>query len=446
MYAPIRIAAEPGQHHIVIVGGGAGGLELATRLGDRLGRSGKATITLVDCARTHIWKPLLHEVAAGVLMPAETEISYLAQARWHHFHFRMGRMQGLDRAQREIYLAATLDEQGREIIPARIIHYDTLVLAVGSVANDFGTPGVQENCFTLDRAEEAVALHERLINMFLEANTQPGPLRPGQLTVAIVGAGATGVELAAELHGTTRELTAYGLDRIDPERDVRIVVIDAMDRILPGLPPRLSQAVAGQLHELGIDTLTQQRVAEVTHQGVRLVSGQLIPSELVIWAAGIKGPDFLAHLDGLEVNRANQLVVEQTLQTTRDANIFAFGDCAACPQPGSDRPVPPRAQAAHQQANLLVQSMQQRIRHLPLPVYVYRDYGSLVSLGRYSTVGNLMGSISRHSLFIEGQIARFVYWLLYKKHQNVLMGMPKVVLLTLGRIFGHPARPRIKLH
>src|SRR6266581_8584740 len=239
-------------HRIVVVGGGAGGLELATRLGDKLGRRGKADVTLIDKAPTHLWKPLLHEIAAGSMDLGHHELDYLAQAHWHHFHYRTGEMVGLNRNRREVLVGPVVEEDGTEVTPARGYPYDTLVLAVGSVTNDFGTPGAAEHAICLETPEQAARFHRRLVNACLRAQNQNEPLRPGQLQVAIVGAGATGVELAAELHKSTRELVAYGLDRIEPDRDVRIHLIDAAPRILPALPERLSRAAAGLLAKLGV--------------------------------------------------------------------------------------------------------------------------------------------------------------------------------------------------
>nr|HQT26455.1 FAD-dependent oxidoreductase [Burkholderiales bacterium] len=230
------------QHRIVIVGGGAGGLELATRLGDRLGKRGMAAVTLVDRKRTHLWKPLLHEVAAGSMDIDEHELEYLAQARWHHFRYRLGAMEGLDRKSKEITVAPSLDEEGREVIPRRRFGYDTLVMAVGSTTNDFGTPGVLEHAISLDTSEQAERFHRKLVNACLRAHTRPGPISAGELDVAIVGGGATGVELAAELHKTMRELAAYGLDQIEPDKDIRITIIEANSRILSALPERISNA------------------------------------------------------------------------------------------------------------------------------------------------------------------------------------------------------------
>ena len=433
-------------HQVVIVGGGAGGLELATRLGDSLGRKGKASITLIDRTRTHVWKPLLHEIAAGSMNPDKHELEYLAQAHWHHFHFRLGNMDGLDRAKREVTVAPYYDEDGEEIIPRRVFKYDTLIIAVGSTTNDFGIAGVREHAIALDTQEQAERFHRRLHNALVRAQTQAEAIQPGQLEVAIVGGGATGVELAAELHNTTRELAAYGLDKIDPDKDVKISLIEASDRILPVLPPKLSHAVDMELRKLRVHVYTSERVTEVSEKGVHTHSGRFIPSELVVWAAGIKAPDFLANLDGLETNRINQLVVRQTLQTTVDDNIFAFGDCAACPWPGHNMNVPPRAQSAHQQASMLVKSVKRRIAGKPMPEYIYRDYGSLVNLGRYSTVGNLMGAITGGSVFIEGMMARFMYESLYKMHLMTLHGFFTMFLQSMARFITRRTEARVKLH
>ncbi|MEZ0231634.1 MAG: NAD(P)/FAD-dependent oxidoreductase [Methylophilaceae bacterium] len=433
-------------HHIVIVGGGAGGLELATRLGNSLGRKGKAAITLIDRNRTHVWKPLLHEIAAGSMNPDKHELEYIAQAHWHNFRYRLGSMDGIDRAKKEVYVTPYHDEDGHEIIPRRVFKYDTLIIAVGSTTNDFGIAGAKEHSIALDTQVQAERFHRRLHNAVVRAQTQVDPIQAGQLEVAIVGAGATGVELAAELHNTTRELTAYGMDKIDAEKDIKISIIEASDRVLPALPPRLSLAVEEELKKLHVHVYTGERVTEVTEKGVYTHSGRFIPSELVVWAAGIKAPDFLSNLDGLEANRINQLVVKGTLQTTVDDNVFAFGDCAACPWPGHDGNVPPRAQSAHQQSSLLVKSMKRRLAGKSLPEFVYRDYGSLVNLGEYTTVGNLMGSVSGGSLFIEGFFARFMYQSLYKMHLMALHGFFVMVLQTLARLITRRTEAKIKLH
>ena len=435
-----------GLHRIVIVGGGAGGLELATRLGDKLGRRGKADITLIDKARTHLWKPLLHEIAAGSMDLGHHELDYLAQAHWHHFNYRTGEMIGLNRFHREVQVGSVVEENGTEVTPARSYQYDTLVLAVGSLTNDFGTPGVVEHAVRLETPEQAARFHRGLVNACIRAQSQTEPLKPGQLQVVIIGAGATGVELAAELHKTTRDLVAFGLDRINPDKDITLYLIEAAERILPALPRRISDAAADLLRKLGVRVYTSARVAAVMPNAIKLADGRTIAAELVVWAAGVMAPAVLKNIDGLETNAINQLVVRQTLQTTRDDNIFAIGDCAACPWPEKAATVPPRAQAAHQQATHLYEQLQRRLAGRLVKPWHYQDFGSLVSLGEYSTVGSLMGKLVGRSLFLEGYFARVMYVSLYKMHEYKLHGFIKVALDTVVRLITRRTEPQVKLH
>ncbi len=433
-------------HHIVIVGGGAGGLELATRLGDALGKKNIAEITLIEKSRTHFWKPHLHELAAGSVDLDIHELDYLAQSYWHGFRYRIGEMTGIDREKQLVYVAPYIDDEGNEVTEARSFYYDTLVIAVGSQTNDFGTPGVSQHAVALESTAEADRFHRRLVNAFLRAHAQSTPLRPEQLQVVIVGAGATGVELAAELHNATRDLVAYNLDRIEPDKHINIHLVEASNRILPALPTRVSDAAHKMLTKLNIQLHTGIAVAEVMDNSVRLANGVIIPAELVVWAAGVKAPQFLTQL-GLQTNSINQLMVKQTLQTIDDPKIFAIGDCAACAwtsHPG--KWVPPRAQAAHQQSNHLIKELPKWIRGESLRDFHYRDFGSLVSLGEYTTVGNLMGNFAGGNLWVEGLFARYMYISLYKLHEMALHGFWKMALTTLSRFISRRTVPHVKLH
>jgi len=438
------------QHKIVIVGGGAGGLELATRLGQTYGLRQRALITLVDKNRTHIWKPKLHEIASGSMDLGDHEVDYMAQAHWNHFTFRIGELKGLDRINKTIELAPYVDEDGRDVTPTLYIDYDTLVICIGSLSNDFGTQGVKEYALKLETQFDAKSFHSRMVNACIRAHNQKEIIHKRQLHVAIIGAGATGVELAAELHRTTREVVAFGLDRIDVDKDIKVSLIEAADRILPALLPRLSLATEQLLSRLGVQVLTNSKVMEVTPTGIRLADGREIESELVVWAAGVKAPDFLKDFSGLETNRINQLVVHDTLQTTRDPDIFALGDCAACPCSDADGGragiVPPRAQAAHQQATHMWKQIQRRLASQPLKPYRYKDFGSLVSLGKFSTVGNMMGGLIGKSLMIEGYFAKLMYLSLYKLHELAIHGTLKTTLFTLSRMITKQTNPTVKLH
>jgi NADH dehydrogenase len=438
-------SAEPQLHRIVVVGGGAGGLELVTRLGDRLGRHGRAQVALVDGALTHVWKPLLHEFAAGTLSIDHDALDYAAQARRHHFTFRLGAMEGLDREHHEVIVAPSYDERGVEITPRRRIGYDTLVIAVGSMNNDFGTPGVREHTIRLETKDDADRFHRQLIDTCIRANSTPTSSGHGAVSIAIVGGGATGVELCAQLHSATRALAWYGLERIDPDRDVRIVLIEAGGRILPALHERLSKAALDLLHDLGIEVMTGRRVTGIDAAGVMLDGGERVDADLKVWAAGIKAPDFLKDIGGLETNRLNQLVVRDTLQTTRDDAIFALGDCAAAPLPDA-KTVPPRAQAAHQEASLLARSLRARIDGRPLLAFHYHDFGSLVSFGEYTAIGNVIGQITGRNLWVAGRFARLMYWSLYRMHLLALHGVVRLALDTVADWLKRRDEPRVKLH
>ena len=437
---------------IVIVGGGAGGLALATQLGKRLGKIGLAEITLVDAARTHVWKPLLHQLAAGSFDTHAEEIEYLAQARWNYFKFRLGSLVGVNRSEKTVQLAASYDSAGREITPAQALAYDTLVVAVGSQTNDFGTLGAAEHTIKLDSPQAAKHFNDRLINACIRAQTVTRAVGSGRLTVAIVGGGATGVELAAELHASARVLGHYGFDHINPEKDLQIVLVEAGPRLLAQLPERLGESALRELRKLAVEVHTNEKVVEVTEGSLKMASGKVISSTITVWAAGVKAADFLktfgAAADGsgaLETSKLNQLLVNGNLQTTQDTNIYAFGDCAACQQPDGTW-VPPRAQAAYQQAMYLARTLPQSMSGKPVAPFVFTDQGSLVSLAEYSSVGSLMGSLTKGSFFIEGQLAKIMYWALHKQHQLALGGIRKTALITLSEMIDRTHRPRIKLH
>ncbi|MDD5035191.1 MAG: NAD(P)/FAD-dependent oxidoreductase [Methylococcaceae bacterium] len=441
-----KTTGNPALPRIVIVGGGAGGLELATRLGQNLGKKQRAEITLIDCSHTHIWKPLLHEVAAGTLDSHDDELSYLAHARAHHFRFVLGRLSGLDRQNQRVEIAAMVNERGEEIVPARSQAYDILVIAIGSICNDFGIAGVAEHCQFLDTTEQAELFQQHLLEAYLRAHAQGGVRNQGELDIAIVGGGATGIELSAQLHQATLLLSAYGLDNVKPS-DIKLHLIEASPTLLPELPARMSEATVAQLKAIGVNLYLGERVVEVNEAGVKTQSGLFIPAATRVWAAGIKAPDCLRGIGGLESNRINQLLVRRSLQTTLDEDIYAIGDCAACPWPekGPQASVPPRAQSAHQMASLAYENILRRLNRQEQKDYVYTDYGSLVSLGKYSTVGNLMGNLMG-SVMIEGAIARLVYLSLYKMHQMALFGPFRVALLVISNFFRSRLRPKIKLH
>ena len=428
-------------HKILIIGGGAAGLELATHLGHALGKKDLAEVTLLDATSTHIWKPLLHEVASGTLAEAE-EIEYLSQAHRNHFRFRLGRMEGLNRETQEVIVSPTFNDKGVELIPRRVLKYDTLVLSVGSVSNTFGIKGVDQHCMFIDTTTQAYRFQKQLVETYyIKSYAGQNSLKDKPLSIVIIGAGATGVELSAELHEVTKLLATYGLEDSDK---VKITIIEAATQLLPALPPRLSIATQQQLVKLDIQLKLGRRVTEVTETAVHTHDGEVFEADLKVWAAGIKAPDWMKNLDGLETNHINQLVVDQTLKTSDD-NIFAIGDCAACVWEGHGGNVPPRAQAAHQQASAVAKTIVNRLKNKPAVKFVYHDYGSLVSLGKFTTVGSLMGSLMG-TVSVGGFIAYIVYLSLYKMHQVAIHGYFRTAMLSLSNLFRRSTHAKIKMH
>jgi NADH dehydrogenase len=431
---------------IVIVGGGAGGLELARRLGAKYGRQ-RHDIILVDRNRTHIWKPLLHEVAAGSLDANLDEVGYRSHChRWGYRYF-FGTLAGIDREARLVRIAPLLDEDGTELIAAHTIRYDWLVLAIGSVTNDFGTPGAAAHCMMLDDRDQADRFRNRLLNHCLSVSRAMSldPAADPHVRIAVVGGGATGVELCAELYNAAAALRHYGLEVFDESR-LEVTLIEAGPRILPALPEKLAAAAQQELEALGVRVLTGTRVTEVTARAILTADGQAIESELKVWAAGVRAPDVLDGIGGLETSRNGQIVVRPTLQATRDDRIFAIGDCCYFVAEGADRPVPPRAQAAHQMAATAFTNIVRSLGGRPLVPFVYKDHGSLVALSRYSTVGSLMGNLIGGRMAIEGRLARFVYVSLYRMHLIAIHGWWKgVTMIALGHV-NSIIRPRLKLH
>lgn len=427
---------------IVVVGGGAGGLELVSRLSRTLGKKKLAEIILVDRHPTHVWKPLLHEVAAGVIDKNSDGVDYSIHAARLNYHFQLGCMSFIDHKQKSITLDPLYDDKGYVLLPKREINYDYLVLAIGSVSNDFGTPGVSELTYFLDSLTQAERFHKALLNQLLRINQQADVSK--SLEVAIVGGGATGTELAAQLHHVANLARSYGMPKMSAER-LNISIIEAGERILPALPERIANSARGALRKLGIKVLEGTRVAKAQSTGFVTSEDKLIKADLMVWAAGVKAPDFIQSLDIFETNSAQQILVTPELKCTVDSNIYALGDCCGFKQEDGSW-VPPRAQSAHQMATIVGTNLINTFKNKPLKSYKYTDYGSLVHLSKYSTVGSLMGSLSSGSMFVEGRLARLVYISLYNMHQFAVHGWFKGVLVLMSRKVSNLVGTRLKLH
>ena len=426
---------------IVVVGGGAGGLELVTKLGHQFGKSKQAEVILVDRSFTHIWKPLLHEVATGSLDVNTDGINYRAHAAKHYYKFQLGNVIAVDPDSKKLTLQEIRDDKDHSVLPERTVKFDTLIMAVGSVSNDFGTPGVAEHCYFLDSHQQAERFQQALLNQFLRINQQG---EDSHLNIAIVGAGATGVELSAELFHVADLLRTYGMPLMSGKR-IRVTLVEAGPRILPALPDRIANNARKELAKLGVELKENTRIVSASDEGLTTADNELIRADLMIWAAGVKAPDFIKQIPGFQTTRTNQIVVKGTLQVPNYDKIFVIGDCCACQQPNG-KMVPPRAQSAHQMADIVFANIKAQYRSEPLNDYIYKDYGSLVNLSRYSTVGSLMGNLMKGSMFVEGRIARFVYVSLYRLHLIAIHGWFKAMIIMAAQRIAKVVKPKLKLH
>ncbi|MBN9230758.1 MAG: NAD(P)/FAD-dependent oxidoreductase [Legionella sp.] len=431
---------------IVIIGGGAGGLELVVRL-CRVAKKYSLDVILVDRQLKHLWKPLLHEVAAGTFNSYQDEIDYISYAYQHGFQYHYATLEEINHKEKWINIyPCQLD--GENHVKTTKINYDLLILATGSQVNDFNIPGVREHCLLLDDLAQAELFHQVIMQEVIKKN-QLHPAQDHKIQINIIGGGATGAELAAELNFALTHTFKYLGKGVKSKDDspFQITVIDSAPRLLSMLPERVSRQATEYLLKNNINIILGTQINEVTNKGLKTSTQQFIDSSITVWAAGVKANNYKVKHD-LEMNKLYQFCVNQHLQTTRDPNVFAFGDCASCPQTdqeGNAYNVPPRAQAAHQQAILLSQSIPRLLQGKPILPFIYKDYGSLISLSPHNAVGVIMSRLTQN-FFLKGLFARFTYWSLYKKHLLLIKGTKYVFLSTVIDFLMKKQRPEIKLH
>ena len=428
---------------IVVVGGGAGGLELACKLGRKLGRS---KVMLVDSRLYHIWKPSLHEVAAGTLDIHQEGLSYQMLAHDNGFTFVYGALVGLDATAKRLRVGPVSSAGQEDVLLERSIDFSKLVIAVGSSANYFGVPGAIEHTISLNATEDAERFRQKLLRLLSIADQAKGAGRDAQVDIVIIGGGATGVELAAELREASAAYASYGFEHLEALRDVHITLLEGAARILAPLPERVAHAALALLQQRDIKVVTGCTVSAIEHGQVRDAAGHTYRADLCVWAAGIRAPEWLATL-GLPTNRAGQLLVDDRMQVKGCSDIYALGDCAACLD-STGKAVPPRAQAAHQQADFLRQTfLRQAAGKAPQARgYRYTDYGALVSIGSNTSVGSLMGALRGLNWFVEGFFARMMYLSLHLLHHAAVLGPVRTGLLAVARFLIRRTTPLVKLH
>jgi NADH dehydrogenase len=404
---------------------------------------------LVDSRLYHIWKPSLHEVAAGTLDIHQEGLSYQMLAHDNGFTFVYGPLIGLDPARRRLTVGRVATDAQEEVLPERSIDFASLVLAVGSTSNYFGVPGAAEHTISLNATEDAERFRLKLLRLLAVAEQEKSEGRPAAIDIVIIGGGATGVELAAELREASSVYASYGFEHLHALRDVHLTLLEGAQRILAPLPERVSGAALALLEQRKIRVVTGCKVTAIEQTRVLDADGNAYPSDLCVWAAGIRAPEFLSTL-GLPTTRNGQLEVDGWLRVKGFDHIYALGDCAACID-RDGKPVPPRAQAAHQQADFLLQSflLQAAAKPPQKQAYVYTDYGSLVSMGSTTSVGSLMGALrglSWFSWFVEGFFARMMYLSLHLLHHRAVLGTVRTGLLALARFLIRRTTPLVKLH
>ncbi|MCH1928600.1 NAD(P)/FAD-dependent oxidoreductase [Shewanella sp. A25] len=424
---------------IVIVGGGAAGLALASKLGRKYGGGDKVDVCLIDKSPIHIWKPKLHEVAVGVIDQSIEGLLYRDHGLKNGYRYIRGELESCDPVNKTIQLAAVNNDSGELLLDPRQINFDYLVFALGGVSNSFNTKGAEQHCIFLDSLEKANLFHQKLLDALLQLNeTQE------KVSIGIVGAGATGVELAAELHHVIESVKEYGYLNISKQH-LEVHLIEASPKILPQLPERVSSRAQAVLDKIGIRLHIGVQVKEVTKEGFITQDGNVIPANLKVWAAGVKGPDAFARFSELPITPRNQIEVDTCMRVKGHTDIYALGDCALLTL-DSGKVIPPRAQAASQMADTLFDNIVNRLQGKAEKPFIYKDYGSLVSLSRFSAVGNLMGNLRSGSFFVEGHIARMMYISLYQRHLASLYGWFSAIVYRVAQKLLKWHRPKLKLH
>lgn len=386
---------------VVIVGGGAAGLELASLLGRSV--NSQDEIILVEGETHHYWKPRFHEIAAGTFDHDLDTLCYFSHGAKNGYRHYQARMTDIQREERKLLVYKPNGETDT-------LSYDYLVIAIGAISNDFATKGASEHCLFLDTPEQARDSWQQISSL----------LRSGdQRSVNIVGAGATGLELAAELAKVSGNLSQ------NPHAaKLTINLIEASDRVLPNSPIKMSEQAHKKLEQYQVNVMLNTRIASVDQQGMTTSDGQTLNADIQFWAAGIKAPNWLNNIGGLESNKANQLMVQQTLATTLDPSIFSLGDCAAIPQANGDM-VPPKAQAANRAAVHLAKSLTGLMQGKELTPFVYKDGGMVVAIGHNFAISTMMND----KLILKGRLVRRLYDTIFRLHQKTVSG-----LFTMSRL------------
>ncbi|MBX6772082.1 MAG: NAD(P)/FAD-dependent oxidoreductase [Chloroflexi bacterium] len=364
---------------IVIVGIGFAGLAALGRLKQLVGGDAQTEVLAVDRRNYHLFTPLLYQVATGGVEPGL--IAYPARriARDHRIRFMEAVVDGVDLARHQ------LDTD------AGPIAYDALILAPGSVPNFFGMADAEQYALPLKWIRDGMRIHDRVINAFEQADRETDrDRRQMLLTFVIVGGGATGVELAASLSDLVATLLPH-YPSIRSE-EVRLLLIEARDALLPGWNPRMGQRAARQLLRHHVELLLGTMVSRVTDAAIETAAGQRIPTATVIWTAGVRPEPLVDLLPGPKL-RDGRVRVDRYLALPGYPGVFIAGDAAAMILPTMDHPLPPTARAAIESGRAAAENAVRYLAGQPLLPFEYRVPGELVSLGRGAAAADIRGVV-----------------------------------------------------
>ena len=356
---------------IVIVGAGFGGLWAARSLAKI-----EADIYLVDRHNYHTFLPLLYQVAAAELEPAQIGYPIRAALRQQkNVHFVLGEVTHVDADEQIVHLAETA------------LPYEYLILATGSVSRFFGIPGAEEHGFPLKTMEDGIRLRNHILHCFEQAAQTADPQQRRQLlTFVVVGGGATGVEYAGALSELIHRPLAKDYPHLDLN-EVKVMLVEAADNVLSSLPDHLGRYTVERLQNMKVDVRLQTAVQQVTPHSVTLQDGTVIPTNTVVWTAGVGGEE-TAQASGLEVLRNGRLPVLPTLQHPKHSNIYAIGDLAAFELENGDY-LPMVAPVATQQGTWAAQNIQRQMKGGALRPFHYRDRGHMATIGRNKAVAHI---------------------------------------------------------
>ncbi|WP_434778630.1 NAD(P)/FAD-dependent oxidoreductase [Neisseria sp. Ec49-e6-T10] len=421
--------------NIIIIGGGIAGMEVATSLSKQFQHT-QTNIILIDKSPLHVWKPMLHMFAAGTAEPTEQGVSFVAHASIHGFQYHPGKVYKIDQLNKTVHLETLFNGEYIEILPDRTLHYDYLIVSTGSCSNDFGTKGVKEFAYTIDDLKRASHFFESFQSLILRAID-----KQEVCNVCIVGAGATGVELAGELHNFIELASSYGDHDIN--QFLHITLIESNARILKSFTEKISKEAKYALEKLNIRVIENERVMEVQKDNVLLGNGEIIQATLTVWSAGVKAPEFIQTIEEIDLSASGQIVVNPYFQSLKDSSIFALGDCSSI----QAAPLAPTAQVARQQALYLSRHFKKIIQQEPnIPSFQYKDNGALVSVGRYASFGVFGGKGILKGNTFKGYIAMFAHIMLYRMHQTAILGFWRAHAAWLAEKLTRFVKPKIRTY